>query len=157
MTDITGDKNNTDHTRSAWRTRPETPADAAAVRDVNLAAFETPLEADLVDALRADASWLPGLSYVAEGPDGLVAAHALLTRCAVDGVPALALAPVAAHPAHQRSGAGSSVVRALLAAAGEQGRRWSWSSGTRRTTRASASCRLRGSGSGRRSRFPTRR
>ncbi|MFH7596293.1 GNAT family N-acetyltransferase [Streptomyces racemochromogenes] len=104
-----------------WRTRPETPADAAAVRDVNLAAFETPLEADLVDALRADGAWLPGLSYVAEGPDGAVAAHALLTRCEVGGAPALALAPVAADPALQRSGAGSAVVRALLAAAAARG------------------------------------
>ncbi|MEU3727263.1 N-acetyltransferase, partial [Streptomyces sp. NPDC031705] len=105
-----------------WRARPETAADAAAVRAVNLAAFETPLEADLVDALRSDATaWLPGLSYVAEGPDGSVAAHALLTRCAVDGVPALALAPVAADPAVQRSGAGSAVVRALLAAARARG------------------------------------
>ncbi|WP_051832653.1 GNAT family N-acetyltransferase [Streptomyces katrae] len=126
MTDTTGDKNNGDKnntgsTDSVWRTRPETPADAAAVRSVNLAAFATPLEADLVDALRTDASWLPGLSYVAEGPDGSVAAHALLTRCEVDGVPALALAPVATRPEHQRSGAGSSVVRALLAAAKEQG------------------------------------
>ncbi|MER5811576.1 GNAT family N-acetyltransferase [Streptomyces sp. NPDC002033] len=101
--------------------RPETPADAAAVRAVNLAAFDTPMEADLVDALRADASWLPGLSYVAEGPDGSVAAHALLTRCAVAGAPALALAPVAVDPALQRSGAGSAVVRAVLAAARERG------------------------------------
>ncbi|WP_369777404.1 GNAT family N-acetyltransferase [Streptomyces sp. R33] len=129
MTDTTGDKNHgdknntdsTERTDSVWRTRPETAADAAAVRSVNLAAFETPLEADLVDALRTDSSWLPGLSYVAEGPDGSVAAHALLTRCEVDGVPALALAPVAARPEHQRSGAGSSVVRALLAAAKERG------------------------------------
>ncbi|ARE73621.1 transferase [Streptomyces sp. Sge12] len=105
----------------AWPARPETAADAAAVREVNLAAFGTPLEADLVDALRTDDSWLPGLSYVAEAPDGSVAAHALLTRCEVDGVPALALAPVAADPAVQRSGAGSSVVRALLAAARERG------------------------------------
>ncbi|MFJ8162607.1 GNAT family N-acetyltransferase [Streptomyces sp. NPDC096136] len=104
-----------------WRTRPEKAADAAAVRAVNLSAFETPLEADLVDALRADGSWLPGLSYVAEGPDGKVAAHALLTRCTVDGAPALALAPVAADPALQRSGAGSAVVRALLAAAAGRG------------------------------------
>ncbi|MCX5193358.1 bifunctional class I SAM-dependent methyltransferase/N-acetyltransferase [Streptomyces sp. NBC_00249] len=104
-----------------WTARPEAEADRAAVRAVNLAAFDTPLEADLVDALRADASWLPGLSYVAEGPDGSVAAHALLTRCEVDGVPALALAPVAADPALQRSGAGSAVVRALLAAARERG------------------------------------
>ncbi|MEU9146507.1 bifunctional class I SAM-dependent methyltransferase/N-acetyltransferase [Streptomyces sp. NPDC048349] len=107
----------------AWPARPETPADAAAVRAVNLAAFDTPLEADLVDALRADASWLPGLSYVAEAPDGSVAAHALLTVCEVDGVRALALAPVAADPAFQRSGAGSSVVRAVLAAAKERGER----------------------------------
>ncbi|MFE6837348.1 bifunctional class I SAM-dependent methyltransferase/N-acetyltransferase [Streptomyces sp. NPDC057705] len=105
----------------AWPARPETAADVAAVREVNLAAFGTPLEADLVDALRTDAAWLPGLSYVAEAPDGTVAAHALLTRCEVDGVPALALAPVAADPALQRSGAGSSVVRALLAAAAERG------------------------------------
>ncbi|WP_260610100.1 bifunctional class I SAM-dependent methyltransferase/N-acetyltransferase [Streptomyces sp. WAC06614] len=104
-----------------WRVRPETPADVAAVRAVNLAAFDTPLEADLVDALRADAAWLPGLSYVAEGPDGTVAAHALLTRCRIGGAPALALAPVAADPRVQRSGAGSSVVRALLGAAAERG------------------------------------
>ncbi|WP_404954244.1 GNAT family N-acetyltransferase [Streptomyces sp. 147326] len=105
----------------AWPARPETAADVAAVREVHLAAFGTLLEADLVDALRTDAAWLPGLSYVAEGPDGSVAAHALLTRCEVDGAPALALAPVAADPALQRSGAGSSVVRALLAAARERG------------------------------------
>ncbi|MFD3870555.1 GNAT family N-acetyltransferase [Streptomyces sp. NPDC058623] len=104
-----------------WPARPETPPDAAGVRAVNLAAFDTPSEADLVDALRADASWLPGLSYVAEAPDGSVAAHALLTRCTVDAAPALALAPVATAPAHQRAGAGSSVVRALLAAARERG------------------------------------
>ncbi|MFD3541021.1 GNAT family N-acetyltransferase [Streptomyces sp. NPDC058662] len=102
---------------TAWRARPETPADIAAVRAVNLAAFETPLEADLVDALRVDGAWLPGLSYVAEGPGGAVAAHALLTACTVDGARALALAPVAVDPALQRSGAGSSVVRALLGAA----------------------------------------
>ncbi|MFD3776931.1 GNAT family N-acetyltransferase [Streptomyces sp. NPDC058612] len=105
----------------AWPARPETAADTAAVRGVNLAAFDTPLEADLVDALRADDAWIPGLSYVAEGPDGSVAAHALLTACEVDGARALALAPVAADPALQRSGAGSSVVRALLAAARERG------------------------------------
>ncbi|WP_030763394.1 bifunctional class I SAM-dependent methyltransferase/N-acetyltransferase [Streptomyces sp. NRRL F-2664] len=105
----------------AWPARPETAADAPAVRAVHLAAFETPLEADLVDALRADGSWLPGLSYVAEAPDGSVAAHALLTRCEVGGAAALALAPVAVDPAYQRSGAGTAVVRALLAAAGERG------------------------------------
>lgn len=105
----------------AWPVRPEGAGDAAAVHALNAAAFGTPAEADLVDALRDDASWLPGLSCVAEGPDGSLAAHALLTRCEVDGAPALALAPVAVDPAVQRSGAGSAVVRALLAAAAERG------------------------------------
>ncbi|MEV7417028.1 bifunctional class I SAM-dependent methyltransferase/N-acetyltransferase [Streptomyces sp. NPDC089919] len=98
--------------------RPERPQERAAVHAVHAAAFPTPEEADLVDALRADpAAWLPGMSYVAEAADGSVAAHALLTRCHVDGVPALALAPVASVPGSQRQGAGSAVVAALLDAA----------------------------------------
>jgi predicted N-acetyltransferase YhbS/SAM-dependent methyltransferase len=101
-----------------WRTRPETDADRAAVRAVTAAAFTTGAEADLVDALREDrAAWLPGLSYVAQAPDGTVAAHALVTRCRVGGAPAAALAPVSVAPAYQRQGAGQAVVRAVLDAA----------------------------------------
>ncbi|MFD9497818.1 GNAT family N-acetyltransferase [Streptomyces sp. NPDC060035] len=101
-----------------WRTRPETAADRDAVHAVNAAAFPTRDEADLVDALRLDpGAWLPGLSYVADAPDGSVAAYALLTRCRVGDAPALALAPVATAPAHQRRGAGRAVVRAVLDAA----------------------------------------
>ncbi|WP_409234442.1 GNAT family N-acetyltransferase [Streptomyces sp. PA5.6] len=108
----------------SWPTRPETAADVAAVHAVNAAAFATEAEADLVDALRTDAeAWLPGLSYVAEAPDGSVAAHALLTRCRVGGAPALALAPVATLPEHQGAGAGSAVVRAVLDAARARGER----------------------------------
>ncbi|OKJ93564.1 transferase [Streptomyces sp. CB03234] len=107
-----------------WRTRPETDADVAAVRAVNAAAFGTEAEAELVDRLRQDPSaWLPGLSYVAEGPDGTVAAYALITRCRVGGVPAAALAPVAVAPAYQRQGAGQAVVRAVLDAARLSGER----------------------------------
>ncbi|KPC83202.1 MULTISPECIES: bifunctional class I SAM-dependent methyltransferase/N-acetyltransferase [unclassified Streptomyces] len=103
---------------SRWRTRPETAADRDAVHEVVGAAFPTRAEADLVDALRTDpGAWLPGLSYVAEAPDGSVAAHALLTRCLVGESPALALAPVSTAPAHQRRGAGRAVVRAVLDAA----------------------------------------
>ncbi|MFK4068470.1 bifunctional class I SAM-dependent methyltransferase/N-acetyltransferase [Streptomyces sp. NPDC029674] len=108
----------------SWPTRPETAADVAAVHAVNAAAFETEAEADLVDALRTDPeAWLPELSYVAEAPDGSVAAYALLTRCRVDGAPALALAPVATRPEHQGTGAGSAVVRAVLDAARARGER----------------------------------
>ncbi|MFD7978371.1 GNAT family N-acetyltransferase [Streptomyces sp. NPDC059071] len=107
-----------------WTAREETAADVARVREVNAAAFPTPEEAGLVDALRADPdAWLPGLSYVAEAPDGTVAAYALITRCHVDGVPAAALAPVAVAPEYQRTGAGQAVVRAVLDAARLRGER----------------------------------
>lgn len=109
---------------SGWLTRPESAADRAEVYAVNAAAFPTEAEADLVDALRADPeAWLPGLSYVAKAPDGTVAAYALLTRCHVDGAPALALAPVAVRPPYQRQGAGAAVVRAVLEAARARGER----------------------------------
>ncbi|TDE21387.1 N-acetyltransferase [Actinomadura sp. 6K520] len=100
-----------------WTTRPEAPGDAAAVRAVVAAAFPAEDEARLVDALRRDAAWVPGLATVAETPGGLVAGYALLTRCRVGGAGALALAPVAVLPACQRRGAGSAAVRAALAAA----------------------------------------
>ncbi|MFE3906643.1 bifunctional class I SAM-dependent methyltransferase/N-acetyltransferase [Streptomyces sp. NPDC059153] len=102
-----------------WTTRPESAADIEAVRAVNAAAFPTPDEAALADALRSDpAAWLPGLGYVAlDGPDGDIAAYALLTRCRVGDASALALAPVAAAPDRQRQGAGQAVVRAALDAA----------------------------------------
>lgn len=115
-----------------WRTRPESAsgADRAAVRAVNAAAFPTEGEADLVDTLREDAgAWIDGLSFVAEAPrgdgadgaGGEVVAHALITRCHVDGAPALCLAPVAVLPAYQKTGAGSAVVRAVLHAARARG------------------------------------
>ncbi len=107
--------------RLSWTTRPETAADAADIHSVNLAAFPTPHEADLVDALREDPSWIPGLSMVAEAPDGTVVAYALLTRCSIDGAPALTLGPCAVLPEYQRSGAGSAVVVAVLDAARAQG------------------------------------
>ncbi|KAA6222129.1 N-acetyltransferase [Streptomyces albofaciens JCM 4342] len=122
---------------SDWQCRPETPEDIPAVRRVNLAAFETSGEADLVDALRRDpAAWLPGLSYVAvpaaevtaeaagSGPaPAPVAAYALLTRCHIAGEPAVALAPCAVLPAYQKQRAGSAAIRAVLDAARAAGER----------------------------------
>ncbi|GAA0488040.1 N-acetyltransferase [Paractinoplanes deccanensis] len=103
---------------TTWTTRAETPADVAAVRAINRAAFPTSFEADLVEALRADPkAWIDGLSVVAVAPDGTPVGHALLTRCHVGGEAALALAPCAVVPACQRTGAGTAAITAGLAAA----------------------------------------
>ncbi|MEU7641659.1 N-acetyltransferase [Streptomyces sp. NPDC039016] len=116
---------------TTWTTRPEisgtpgtteTSEDIAAVRAINLAAFPTAYEADLVDALRADPdAWIDGLSLVSQAPDGTLAGYALLTRCHIDDRPALALAPCAVVPAYQRQGAGTAAIRAALDAARAQG------------------------------------
>lgn len=106
-----------------WTTRTERPeSDRAAIRTVLEAAFPTRLEADLVDALRADPdAWLSDLSVVAVTNDGTVTGFSLLTRCHVGGAPALALGPCAVRPEHQSTGAGAAAIRAGLDIARRQG------------------------------------
>ncbi|MEU3950167.1 N-acetyltransferase [Streptomyces sp. NPDC029526] len=105
-----------------WTARPETADDAGAVRAILLAAFPTAAEAGIVDALRADPeAWIDGLSMVTTAPDGTPVGYALLSRCHVDGHPALALAPCAVLPSAQRTGAGSAAIRAALDAARARG------------------------------------
>lgn len=104
-----------------WITRAETSADIPAIHDIVLAAFETSLEADLVDALRADSSWIEGLSLVSTEENGRPVGYALLTRCHVGDTPALCLGPCAVRPEQQNSGAGSAAIRAALAAAKDMG------------------------------------
>ncbi|MEU8778720.1 N-acetyltransferase [Streptomyces sp. NPDC048606] len=97
--------------------RTETPNDTDRVREVITAAFGSPEDADLVDALRADACWIPELSLVAEDENGTVIAHILFTRAGIGGTPGLTLAPVSVDPAHQGTGIGSTLIRAGLDAA----------------------------------------
>ncbi|MFC4493076.1 GNAT family N-acetyltransferase [Streptomyces ovatisporus] len=107
----------------AWPARTERREDISAVRRVNLAAFETAAEADLVDALRGDPdAWLPHLSHVALAGDEAVG-FALLTRCHIGDAPALALGPCAVLPEYQGRGAGSAAVRSALEAARAAGER----------------------------------
>ncbi|MFD8396629.1 GNAT family N-acetyltransferase [Streptomyces sp. NPDC059680] len=107
-----------------WLSRAETSADIPAIRDINLAAFPTPAEADLVDSLRADpTAWIEGLSLVAADETGRPVGYALLTRCHIDTTPALCLAPCAVRPEQQRTGAGTAAIRAALATARSLGER----------------------------------
>jgi putative acetyltransferase len=96
--------------------RPEQARDQAGVRAVTVAAFGTPAEADLVEALRARAR--PLVSLVAEEA-GAIVGHILFSPVTLPGHPTLALmglAPMAVAPARQRAGIGSALVRVGLEA-----------------------------------------
>jgi putative acetyltransferase len=94
------------------RIRPEEPGDRERVFAVEAAAFERPLEARLVEALRACAR--PTLSLVAE-LDGELVGHVFFSPVSIEGVagaPACAgLGPLAVLPARQGRGVGSALVR----------------------------------------------
>lgn len=94
--------------------RAEREEDRAAVRAVNRSAFETATEANLVDALRAQAQ--PLVSLVAE-QDGSIVGHILFSPVTLSGHSELwimGLAPMAVVPEQQRQGIGSALVRAGL-------------------------------------------
>lgn len=96
--------------------RREAPGDVAAIRDVVVRAFPTPMEADLVEQLRADEGWIPSLSMVAE-VEGEVVGHVVCTRAGLDGVPVLGLGPLSVRPDRQRQGVGLALMHAMLGAA----------------------------------------
>ena len=100
--------------------RRETPADVAAIRAVLEAAFPTTGEADLVEAVRASAGYVPAYALVAE-LRGTIVGHLMLsfvTLATGSGPVAVPeLAPMAVAPEHQRTGIGSALVVAALDAA----------------------------------------
>jgi putative acetyltransferase len=100
--------------------RPEEERDHTAVRQVNLDAFETTLEADLVDSVRPAAR--PLVSLVAE-LDSAVVGHILFTPVTVrDGdatSKAIGLGPMAVLSELQSRGIGSRLVEAGLEACRE--------------------------------------
>jgi putative acetyltransferase len=105
--------------------RPETTADHEAIREVNRTAFGGEGEVRLVDALREGE--YATISLVAEEEEGLVVGHilfsALTIRTLEGNIEALALAPMAVVPSHQRTGIGSSLVGEGLRACREAGHR----------------------------------
>lgn len=102
--------------------RPETPDDIDAIHSVNIAAFDTPAEAKLVDALR-DAGVDPFLSLVADA-EGRVVGHILFSPAQVFGEntwDVLGLGPMAVLPEFQNKGVGSQLVHAGLQACRDAG------------------------------------
>jgi putative acetyltransferase len=105
--------------------RAERPDDIDAIRAVQAAAFrrpdapadELPMEAPLVDELRADPdAWIPALSLVAVDDDDQVVGHVVCSRAWVgEGRrPVLGLGPIGVLPDQQGDGIGSALVRAAI-------------------------------------------
>jgi len=93
--------------------RTELPANIIGIHRVNELAFEQPLEADIVDALRSAGAVV--LSMVAvEGAD--IVGHILFSPVTVESdegaFEAVGLGPMAVVPERQRRGTGSALVQA---------------------------------------------
>jgi putative acetyltransferase len=106
------------------RENTEDIQERSAIRSINEAAFGRPDEADLIDGLRTEGAVL--LSLVAEFEQRIVG-HILFSRMSIetgsDPIPAVALAPMAVLPDHQRRGIGEHLIRhglKVLRGGGEQ-------------------------------------
>ena len=116
----------------AWTIRLEQPIDLDQIHELHRTVFRGPLEAELVDAVRSGASFVPALSLVAVTDDGSVLGHVLISRIQLElddpdpddpdaaSRSVLALAPLAVLPDHQGRGIGSALMREALAIADEQ-------------------------------------
>lgn len=106
--------------------RAESPVDYQAIDEINRLAFGGDDEVQITERIRKAAGFDPSLSLVAE-LDGRPVGHILFSPIHIDGedrrIPAIALAPMAVLPEHQRRGIGSQLVRAGLDACKRGGHR----------------------------------
>jgi putative acetyltransferase len=111
--------------------RPETAADRDAIATVVAAAFGSPAEAKLVEAIRASENYVPELALVAE-LDGRVVGHVMISHVGLEGDgdrdgsergprPIASLSPLAVAPDVQRQGIGTALVTAVTAEADRRG------------------------------------
>jgi putative acetyltransferase len=112
---------------ATWSIRPELPMDLDQIHELHREAFRGPAEAELVDAVRAGAGFVPDLSLVAAAADESVLGHVLVSL--VDFDPdaegsarrsVLALAPLAVLPPHWGRGIGSALMRTALSVADQR-------------------------------------
>ena len=105
--------------------RQERAGDAAAIRNVHVAAFPTDAEARLVDHLRANGN--ARVSLVADIAS-LVVGHIVFSPVSIGETQECSggwgLAPVAVLPAWQRKGVGSRLIHEGIAACRQQGCRF---------------------------------
>jgi putative acetyltransferase len=113
-----------------WTIRLEHPLDLDQIHELHRSAFSRPHEAELVDAIRSSAAFVPELSLVAATEDGSVLGHVLISLIDLepdaDGdataprMPVLALAPIGVLPQHAGRGIGTGLMREALAMADER-------------------------------------
>ncbi len=104
--------------------RAERPDDRETIADVVAAAFGSPAEARLVEALRASSSFVPEWSLVAEF-HGRVVGHVMVSYVALRDDATehriASLSPLAVAPDFQGRGIGSALVHAVTARVDEDG------------------------------------
>jgi putative acetyltransferase len=104
--------------------RPERPDDRAAIVDVVTAAFQSPTQARLVEAIRASANYAPELSLVAEIHKRVVG-HVRVSFVALHDHNTqhrlACLSPLAVAPDFQQRGIGSELVRDVTSRAEARG------------------------------------
>ncbi|WP_214828727.1 GNAT family N-acetyltransferase [Exiguobacterium algae] len=81
--------------------------------DVLLRQAFTGNENELVMKIRASSDWIPELTFVAE-TEGKVVGHIMASRCVLDDIPMIALAPLAVLPAYQSQGIGHLLVDEMI-------------------------------------------